>query len=163
MNEGRIEQEGTPREIYANPASIFASDFIGETNLIQGTVSRVEDGMVQIDVGDGSTIFGRGVGVRLGERATLSVRPESIRLRSPRVEVDNPQEEFDSCIVGLIREVIFLGSYTRVEIEVTDGLVILADLLDENSRGLVIGKQVQLLWPQGAATVWPTNIEREKA
>ena len=40
MNAGRIEQVGTPREIYTRPASVFASDFIGETNLVQGTVSE---------------------------------------------------------------------------------------------------------------------------
>ena len=40
MNQGRIIQEGTPREIYTRPASVFASAFIGETNLVRGTVVR---------------------------------------------------------------------------------------------------------------------------
>ena len=47
MERGRIVQEGTPREIYTRPASVFASDFIGETNLLHGTAAgSVEDGLL---------------------------------------------------------------------------------------------------------------------
>lgn len=58
---------------------------------------------------------------------------------------------------GRIRDVIFLGSRTRLEIEVQGGEVLLADLPDEESRELFIGKKVELSWHESSATVWQTN------
>lgn len=57
MNAGQIEQLGTPREIYDNPASAFVADFIGETNFIEqdGTTVAVRPERVQLRPGDGAT------------------------------------------------------------------------------------------------------------
>ena len=55
MDHGRIVQLGTPREIYTRPATVFASDFIGETNLLQGTATGVTDGSVTVALADGTT------------------------------------------------------------------------------------------------------------
>lgn len=156
MNEGRIVQEGSPREIYTHPSSVFASDFIGETNLIEGSVARIDHDVIYLDVGDGQVLIGRGAGFREGESATLSVRPESIRVLAGG-QVFECENDFGSPINAIVRDLIFLGSRTRFELEVRSGFVLLADLTDKDAQGLTIGSQVQLSWHGSLAMVLRSN------
>jgi iron(III) transport system ATP-binding protein len=81
MNAGRIEQLGTPREIYTRPASVFVAGFIGETNFTDGRIVDAAGERVTVD-----TPLGRLVGVPAngslgaGASVTCSIRPESLRL-----------------------------------------------------------------------------------
>ena len=149
MNEGRIVQVGSPREIYANPASEFASDFIGETNLFHGIVAQIDDGSVHIKLGSGQMLVGRGVNLSIGQPVTLSVRPESIR-----VTASASLDASSSRISGRIQDVIFLGSRTRLQIDIGESTVVLADLGDEESIDLNIGSSVELSWQIHQANVW---------
>jgi len=103
MNHGRIEQVGTPFEIYHRPNSAFVADFIGESNFID------------VDVGPGGrAALDNGAEVpapepRRSGRATLMVRPESIQIR--RIAEAN-----GSGLRGRIAQSSFLGSHTRVAV-----------------------------------------------
>ena len=81
MNEGRIEQVGTPEEIYREPASAFVADFIGDTNLLEGTARRERDRTV-VQIGSES-----GFSVATDQVAegpvTISIRPEEFALADP--------------------------------------------------------------------------------
>jgi spermidine/putrescine transport system ATP-binding protein len=104
MNEGRLEQVGTPEEIYKRPASRFVADFIGESNFLE--VERGQDGRVVAR--DGSVVA---CPVPAGEwrRATLMVRPEAVQ-----VVAGNGHR------AGLSGKVVtssFLGSFTRVAVQ----------------------------------------------
>jgi spermidine/putrescine transport system ATP-binding protein len=77
MNDGRIEQIGSPEEIYRNPASVFVADFIGDTNLFSGTAHR-ENGTTIIELAGGDTTFTTSRSVD-GE-VTVSIRPEDFEL-----------------------------------------------------------------------------------
>lgn len=149
MNEGRIVQVGSPREIYANPANEFASDFIGETNLFQGIVEQIDDVSVRVKLETGQMLVGRGADLNIGQAATLSVRPESIR-----VNASTASDDSTSRLSGSILDVIFLGSRTRLQIEIAGGKVVLADLDDEDSIELSIGSKVELSWQRHQANVW---------
>ena len=79
MNDGRIVQEGTPREIYTRPASVFASDFIGETNLLHGTVGAAASRtavLVSLSPDGARSTREPMPPSRPARRVTLSVRPE---------------------------------------------------------------------------------------
>src|SRR6266850_1133584 len=80
MNSGRVEQLGTPEELYERPATRFVADFIGTTNLMAGTVSAVESGeaVLRLDSGDDCRVVSEGLAV--GRRIELSVRPEAVGL-----------------------------------------------------------------------------------
>ena len=149
MNEGGIIQVGSPREIYANPASEFTSDFIGETNLFHGIVAQIDDGSVHIKLGSGQMLVGRGVNLSIGQPVTLSVRPESIR-----VTTSASLDSSSSRISGRILDVIFLGSRTRLQIDIDEDTVVVADLGDEESIDLKIGSSVELSWQIHQANVW---------
>ena len=153
MNAGRIEQVGTPREIYTRPASVFASDFIGETNLVIGTVVPGADGTVVLAAGSVTRLVGRsGAALVAGSRATLSVRPESIRVARSGAPADvaAPVDGFQ----GRVREVVYLGSRVRVAGTTPDGIVAWADLREDEAEGLAPGDWITMSWSAGAASVW---------
>lgn len=90
MDQGRIEQVGSPREIYLNPASAFVADFIGTTNLIPATIQAVEGEVVRLLTPDGSVSSPIGdFRAAQGKECIMSIRPESVRL-SP--EIDQAEE-----------------------------------------------------------------------
>ncbi len=150
MNAGRIVQVGTPREIYTRPSTIFASDFIGETNLVRGHVTGVADGVVTLATAGGLAVRGRAAGsLAAGEAATLSVRPEAVRLRAGGPETAGPDE-----VAGTIAEVVYLGSRVRIEGRAADGTLLWADLRDDESSGLERGMAIVVGWPADAAGVW---------
>jgi spermidine/putrescine transport system ATP-binding protein len=80
MNEGIVQQLGTPREIYEQPVNRFVADFIGETNFLNGNVVEAAD-FVSVDVG-GLRILGSGNGQSLedNQSVTVAIRPEKINL-----------------------------------------------------------------------------------
>ncbi len=159
MNAGRIEQVGTPREIYTRPASVFASDFIGETNLVRGTVTDWTDGRATLAAGPLTRLVGRATtALSVGARATLSVRPESIRLvravAEPAAGTGGSGGSTDG-FGGTVRAVVYLGSRVRVEAVTDDGVVAWADLREDEAEGLAEGDRVALSWSVAAAGVWP--------
>jgi spermidine/putrescine transport system ATP-binding protein len=104
MNEGRIEQVGTPHEIYHQPKSAFVADFIGESNFIEVEVGA--GGKAALE--NGAEVPASGPGVH--GRATLMVRPESI-------QVQRLADSNGTGLRGRIAQTSFLGSHTRVAVK----------------------------------------------
>ena len=150
MNEGRIVQLGTPREIYTRPATVFASDFIGQTNLLRGTVRATDRQVVTLEVGAGQLVAAESASaLSPGGAATLSVRPEAIRVARDGAAPPGPHG-----LSGTIAEIVYLGSSVRIALGVAGDLVIWADLRDEEAGGLEIGTKVRATWTPSAATIW---------
>ena len=158
MNQGRIVQEGSPREIYTRPASVFASDFIGETNLLQGTIMGTVDGVVTLAIGEKTRVRAYGSqSLNPGTRATISARPEAIRVSLA------PLSSHGDGLIGRIADIIYLGNRVRIVVMTTDGVVALADLRDEEAKGMERGISVSLAWDPSAATVWADTSTQEDA
>jgi spermidine/putrescine transport system ATP-binding protein len=104
MNEGRLEQIGTPQEIYHEPATPFVADFIGDTNLLSG-VAHHENGMTTVKVG-GSDGFSLETSAAADGDVTVSIRPEDITL------VDSA-----GTFTGEISERYFQGDQTLYTVE----------------------------------------------
>jgi iron(III) transport system ATP-binding protein len=114
MNEGRIQQIGSPREIYERPSSQFVADFVGTTNFIEGTVLERESAqngfyLMRTEIGD-LTVAG-GHELRLGERVVLSVRPEDVELAEARPAGDNVWQ-------GRVDQKVFLGEAVDFQVKV---------------------------------------------
>jgi spermidine/putrescine transport system ATP-binding protein len=83
LNRGRIEQDGSPKEIFDEPASAFVADFIGDTNLLEGTVTEARDGHARVDLGPlGEAVGAAAQAVSAGALAKVSVRPTDLRVES---------------------------------------------------------------------------------
>jgi iron(III) transport system ATP-binding protein len=81
LNNGVIEQEGTPESMYAHPKTLFAAEFMGSNNRIEGTIAQVRDGAAQL-AGDGWSLWGtlHGEPKSAGAKATGMIRLERVQL-----------------------------------------------------------------------------------
>ena len=123
MNDGRIEQEGRPQEIYEQPATRFVAGFIGTSNLLAGRVGRVSGEHAVIEVSPDERIVlplrrasgpqGRTVGT--GDEVELTVRPEKI------VITGGPPGTDGSVLRGTVAEVVYLGTSTNFSVTTTTG------------------------------------------
>ncbi len=81
MQDGRILQEGTPRQIYEHPGTPFVADFIGLTNFFQGVVLEQERDRVLVETAEALRVWcARGETTRPGTLVTVAVRPEKIAI-----------------------------------------------------------------------------------
>jgi iron(III) transport system ATP-binding protein len=112
MNEGRIQQIGRPRDIYERPATQFVADFVGNTNFIDGTVSRSASDdtyVVRSEIGD--VMVRTDLPLRGDERVALSVRPEDVELCETRPDGVNVWQ-------ALVEQKVFLGEAIDFRVKV---------------------------------------------
>ncbi len=80
MSRGKVEQIGTPEEIYAKPASIFVAGFIGSANLLPGTLDSVDDGRARVRLDNGTVVETIGATLaQAGDPVTVMLRPERLQ------------------------------------------------------------------------------------
>lgn len=124
FHQGKIEQIGSPSEIYEHPASAFVAGFVGTSNLVSGEVAK-----------------------RItGSDITFSIRPEKIHLGS--INETAPSDNYTSD--GTVRDVIYLGLYTRYLVELEGGgdLVVVEQNLKTTSMDVlkIKGQRTRLYW-----------------
>ena len=124
FNLGKIEQIGSPAELYEHPVSEFVAGFVGVSNLIRGEAAKAITGSAQ----------------------TFSIRPEKIRMQKPGVKLQSD----DYAVEGRIKQVVYLGMYTRYIVEINGGseLTVAQQNLDTTSMNALTthGQAVQLVW-----------------
>jgi spermidine/putrescine transport system ATP-binding protein len=117
MNAGRIEQLGSPRELYEHPATRFVANFIGTSNILTGRLERRGDAWALSGLGpDQRVLVADVVHAREGQDVELAVRPEKIVLRA---ESDPPPADRSALRVK-VTEVVYLGTSTQYR-TVTEG------------------------------------------
>ncbi|ACY98934.1 ABC transporter ATP-binding protein [Thermomonospora curvata] len=118
MNDGVIEQLGSPRDVYEHPASKFVAGFIGTSNLLSGRVGEISGGRAVIALGDGERIvvpLREGITVAGGHQVELTVRPEKITIGA------QPPPGDGSAIRGTVTEVVYLGTSTNYQVTTSTG------------------------------------------
>ncbi|MFK7802125.1 MAG: ABC transporter ATP-binding protein [Anaerolineae bacterium] len=114
MNNGKIEQVGSPPEIYLKPASAFVADFIGRSNFIKCTVLEFGQDMVTLDFfGQTVNLPANGNTFKRGNTALIIIRPESVRL--------NGDDDAMLSILGSVKHSEYLGTYVEYEVELERG------------------------------------------
>ncbi|MGW7366431.1 ABC transporter ATP-binding protein [Streptomyces sp. NPDC054841] len=119
MNDGSVEQCGTPEDVYEHPANRFVASFMGTSNLVPGTY---RSGRVTVDDGP-SLPVGTRAGITDGDRVSLSIRPEKIWLTD--IEPGMARAE------GVVRETVYSGATTTYLIELAPGIVL--SVLEQNT------------------------------
>jgi putative spermidine/putrescine transport system ATP-binding protein len=131
FNNGKIEQIGSPSELYERPHTRFVASFVGTSNLISGATAVTLTGSPQ----------------------TFSVRPEKIRLAEPTATAADGVCAAD----GVVRDVVYVGMHTRYRVALDAGgeMIVAVQNLDVGARDVSAaqGKRVRLLWPQAANNV----------
>ena len=147
MNHGKVEQLGTPEELYERPRTRFVADFIGTTNLLSGAVESadVATALVRLDTGERCMVAGGKL--RSGDPVELSIRPESIALR--RV---NGSAGDASPLRATVEQVAYLGGNVQYIVRTGGGLSITA-LVPKTGDRLPVGDTVDVSWPPAEALV----------
>ena len=146
MRAGRIEQTGSPREIYTRPISRFVADFIGETTLLPVTVVAHDADGVEVRLPDGAPArFTTHPSLRLGpgDAAAVSIRPEDLTLAEPGT----------GAFSGTVTLSVFTGFATRLTIEIApdQGIVAMAP----GDADIASGTRVGLALRPGAGVCVP--------
>ena len=130
MNQGKIEQVGSPSQIYERPCTSFVADFIGDTNLFSGEIVSVDSSNVQISTKTGlSIVISRAEDTpsQLSQAVVVSVRPEKIQLSL------YPPNLLTNCFEGRLVNVMYLGTHVNYVVGLTNGISI--NVLQPNTFG----------------------------
>lgn len=118
MHEGKIEQIGSPTEIYEHPRTPFVADFIGDTNLFRGRLVAAEPETVQVETETGLKVVAK---LSEFENSTatgpvvLSIRPEKIHVSLYTPSVSH------NCFEGRLKHVMYLGTHVHYVVELLSG------------------------------------------
>jgi len=145
MNEGRLLQIGGPQDIYENPSSRFVADFIGEINLVEGTVRDA----ATIELPGGQKVQASTSGAA-GENVTLAIRPERFEL----YDIDEPISEGLNRVRGRVIRRTYYGDVFYYDVDCGAGVVV--EVKEENRPGIEqyeMGEEAFVVWHPDAAAV----------
>jgi ABC-type Fe3+/spermidine/putrescine transport system ATPase subunit len=108
MNKGRIEQVGSPIEIYESPRNEFVSSFIGETNILSATITQIKEEELLLNINEPRPITiprPPDFRPRIGDAIKISIRPEKLCF-------GRESGDLAHCLLGTVDHVVFLGNIT---------------------------------------------------
>ena len=150
MNRGRLEQVGTPEEVYNHPETKFVADFIGESNIIEGYIENMTDDSTEVTMESGKAIIHE-TGYRMEEMVYLCIRPENLKIST------EAKEGFR--FRGQVKEHIFIGSTNKTMIEMPNGQM-LKSVTPAEDELIPVGTAVNVFWNPGKAVVMRTKEEQ---
>ncbi|WP_417524586.1 ABC transporter ATP-binding protein [Marinovum sp.] len=150
MDEGRIVQVATPAEIYEQPNSVYVADFIGEVNILEGTVVPYDDGY-EVHWAEGEHPFHTRSDKRLekGQRCSLAMRPEKVTIGTEEPDAHNR-------VKGRIHDIAYLGNLSTYHVELSNGQMFKAQTANTrrlSRRQLTWEDEVWLSWTDTAAVL----------
>ncbi|MHA1965411.1 MAG: ABC transporter ATP-binding protein [Candidatus Thorarchaeota archaeon] len=147
MDEGYVQQFDTPREIYANPQTVFVADFIGQCTFIDGVVESVNDN-IKVSIPNNQSVIGQttidGYPFKPNEEIKAAIRPEDLHLKR--------ESASDNEIVGKVTRTIYCGSAMEVYFQV--GEISAQALLDPDSE-IKEGDEIHLFAPSDEVMILP--------
>jgi spermidine/putrescine transport system ATP-binding protein len=148
MRHGRIEQLGSPEELYERPTTAFVAGFLGVSNLLDGDVIGRDGEWVAVRLSDGSTLRAPAAAVNGAQSVRVGVRPE--KLRVVPMEGGTQADGGLNSLGGTVLDASYIGVSTQYLIETGDGhrLVVYAQNLETSgaSEALADGQQVRVSW-----------------
>lgn len=134
MKQGRIVEVGKPSNIYHSPKSLFAENFVGETNLLEAKIVETDDISCVVEIG-AQKVKVPGPGRKVGQRVVASVRPEFVWLTPTS----------DNAWKARIKQATFLGSISRYLLVVEGGIELVAHVPATQNKGFHVGDSVGVL------------------
>jgi spermidine/putrescine transport system ATP-binding protein len=157
MSDGRIEQIGTPREVYEEPASAYVADFLGVSNLLDAeALGGASDGRCRIMVGDSELFASHGDVLAEGSVKVL-MRPE-------RVRVEAPGETGENRLPGRVERVVYAGAISQLVVTLDCGATIQCMLANDGVASTFDrGEPVSVYLPCEALRVLRTETNENGA
>ena len=146
MNAGKIEQLGTPEEVYERPTTTFVAGFIGVSNLMPGVVEDASGGRTRVRLDAGVSIDVAGNGFSAGDRCHAVVRPEKLQIS----EVEGSTGDGWPSVGGTVESSVYLGTATQIVVRLAGDvpMTVLVPNADEAERGRMPGggANVHITW-----------------
>jgi putative spermidine/putrescine transport system ATP-binding protein len=155
MRDAKIEQIGSPYDLYFNPESRFAGDFFGGTNFLPATVIGNEGARVILSGPCGSTIKAnhRGESLPSGAAATVMIRPQHLSVDAEPVARENS-------LSGVVTESVLIGMTIEHFVRLPDGTsVVVVELSSAHAKPLSAGTPVNLTWKIHDAHVFSAEAQ----
>jgi spermidine/putrescine transport system ATP-binding protein len=153
MSEGRVEQIGTPQEIYNSPASLFVAGFIGSANLLPGEVVGSDGGDTVVELVAGHTVRAR------TDMDRANGTPVSVMLRPERLTAAAEPRHEGRSIEGTLADLVFQGATARIVVRLKDDTEVIASVVTGTELPFLHpGNSVYLTWEPGNAFLlsgWP--------
>ena len=118
MKKGKVQQVGTPEELYMSPQSVFVANFIGESNFLEGYVSTMSGKETSIELRGNAKVHATNGDLKRGERVVLAIRPETFT-------IERGAREGDNAISGSVEGMVFEGTNIRYEVRLENQDLIL--------------------------------------
>jgi len=162
LNAGRIVQAGTPSEVYEQPRNLYVARFVGEINLLDGRVERIEDERVVLRVDHLNVRVKSNRSFAEGDRVHVLLRPEDLRVETLRDLADNPalKNSFTDggYFLGTVQETIYKGATYDVAVLLDNGRPIMATEFFNAEDATVYfrpGDRVAVSWVEGWEVLLP--------
>ena len=142
MNEGRIEQMGTPEDLYENPRTVFVANFLGQSNLIKGQIVGTDGDNNIIEVHGQKVTVAKNRSHSDGNSVLIGIRPE-------KIDIDYENEPADGNVLrgGKVVDVSFIGVSTQYQVEMPWGQELMVfEQNDGTTPMLDVGDMVRLQW-----------------
>ena len=146
MNGGRVEQAGSPREVYEQPETVFVADFLGVSNLLSGEATAGDDGACVLRMGERA--------LRAAQGATASRGQVKAMIRPERISVEPHGTAGDNRVPGLVERAVFLGNAFELHVRIVGGDILKTMVANDGSAtDLEEGAAVTLHLPAEAVRV----------
>jgi ABC-type Fe3+/spermidine/putrescine transport system ATPase subunit len=116
LRTGRCQQVGTPFHVYQRPDNLFVANFVGESNFLEGTITRNDSSSAIVELRGGLNVVVEETSFLVGERVALMIRQESTTITT--------SPEAPNALPGIIQAVRFLGDSLRIEARLRNGDVL---------------------------------------
>jgi putative spermidine/putrescine transport system ATP-binding protein len=149
--DGRIQQIGAPAELYENPSNAFVANFVGENNGLRGLAHDTHTDHATLHLPGGARLLAGRCRADLGEGspATLSVRPERVRLGDAVMSGDNS-------LPGTVADIVYYGDHRRVLIDLDGGGSMVAKLPNTQQQSLpALGSPIRVGWRADDCKILP--------
>jgi len=146
MRSGGVVESGTPEQLYTRPKDIFTSNFVGETNLLEGWVKRKAEGKSSIELRAGAVVEVANCDCSDGEAVVVSVRPEFVF-------------PFTEGLHSTIKYLTYMGTYWRIAAETESEDVVEFNAPAAEGKLYQSGQEVYLMINRKAAVVYPRPLE----
>jgi putative spermidine/putrescine transport system ATP-binding protein len=152
MNGGKIEQLGSPSDLYFKPRTLFVADFLGESNLFAATVTGMDADTVAVTLDQGgaqASAKGNGGALAVGQKVKLMVRPQNLSLQAGAVGAN--------ALTGKVLDSMITGSLTKLYVESAAGAepIVVSFPTSWPSNRYAAGQDVALQWQTADAVAVP--------
>ncbi len=153
VNQGKIEQICSPREIYERPGTRFVANFIGTSNFLPVRVMEVVDGKMRLDCESGAPVWvASSSGFGVGDQADLALRPERLLLQPVGARPESPDQSHNS-LLGKLTEAVFMGPVTRYHLRLSSGVAVVAERQSAGPEEFALDDELCLSWEVGAGSL----------